>query len=162
MGKLTQWLCDKSQRVKFVITSVPFFPDTKKENEDKWGGYKRQRDEIISCIRANSIQKVVFLSGDVHCSMAAALNIGYSNGPPLKIYSIISSSFYWPYSHMKQRQFQLTGSVAMDNGGDYILEQVTNVFSGDNFTRVKVSQEHIEIEVYERKGDLVHTDKFRF
>ena len=163
MEELLEWLRDGSQRVKFVVTSVPFFPDTKKENEDKWSGYKQQRDQIIECIQNNNVQKVVFLSGDVHCSMAAELDISEPNGAPLKIYSIISSSFYWPYPHMKRRKFQLTGSVAsLNEDNQYLLGQVSDVFSGDNFTRVKVSQERFIVEVYERKGDLVHSAEFRF
>lgn len=163
MNDLIGWLGDGSGRVKFVVTSVPFFPDTKKENDDKWSGYKRQRDQIISHIRARRIEKVVFLSGDVHCSMAAELDVSGPGENELKIYSIISSAFYWPYPHKKRRNFQLTGSVASrDDENAYTLGKVSNVYSGDNFSRVRVSNERIEVEVYERKGDLMHAIEFVF
>ncbi|WP_325894353.1 alkaline phosphatase D family protein [Grimontia sp. NTOU-MAR1] len=163
MNALLGWLTNGSGRVKFVATSVPFFPDLKKHNDDKWSGYKQQRDQIINCIRDNNVQKVVFLAGDVHCSMAAELNIAEHGTAPLNIYSIISSAFFWPIIHMQKRQFVLTGSVASaaDNNA-YQLGAVSDVYSGDNFTRVKVSQERLEIRVYERKGILESTMTFDF
>ncbi len=163
MQELLKWLDDGSGRVKFVATSVPFFPDTKKSNDDKWSGYRRQRDQIISHIREQRINKVVFLSGDVHCSMAAELDISSPGEDTLKIYSIISSAFYWPYPHMKRRQFKLTGSVAsLTDDSAYTLGEVSQVYSGDNFSRVLVSNEQIDIKVYERKGELIHTIQYRF
>ncbi|NES82055.1 MAG: alkaline phosphatase family protein, partial [Moorea sp. SIO2B7] len=163
MEALLNWLDNGSKRVKFVVTTVPFFPDFKKANEDKWSGYKRQRDQIISKIRELCINKVVFLSGDVHCSMAAELDISSPGEEPLKVYSIISSAFYWPYSHTKRKQFKLTGSVASSTDENaYTLGKVSDVYSGDNFSRVNVSNEQITVEVYERKGELMHSIQYRF
>ena len=163
MQELLSWLDNGSGRVKFVVTSVPFFPDFKKLNEDKWSGFKGQRDRIISLIRDRQIKKVVFLSGDVHCSMAAELDINNSGSDPLNIYSIISSSFFWPYSHTKASQFNLTGFVASArNENAYRLGRVSEVYSGDNFSRVSVSNERIAVEVYERKRELMHSIKYDF
>ncbi|WP_297310553.1 alkaline phosphatase D family protein [Neptuniibacter sp.] len=156
-------LSDGSERIKFVVTSVPFFPDLKKQNNDKWSGFLSQRDQIIEHIRNNQIKKVVFLSGDVHCSMAAELDISLAEEESHKIYSVISSSFYWPYPHMKRRKFKLSGFVASeDNTNAYKLGEISDVFSGNNFTRIKASQEALNIFVYERKGNLEHQHKFLF
>ncbi|ELS05305.1 phosphodiesterase/alkaline phosphatase D [Xenococcus sp. PCC 7305] len=163
MQALLSWLDNGSERVKFVVTSVPFFPDIKKTNSDKWSGFKQQRDQIISLIRDRKIPKVVFLGGDVHCSMAAELDISKPGEDSWKIYSIISSAFFWPYSHMKASQFNLTGSVpSLDNENAYSLGKVSQVYSGDNFSRVSVSHEQIAIEVYERKGELMHSIQYQF
>ena len=163
MAALLKWLKDGSERVKFVVTSVPFFPDIKKKNDDKWSGYLAQRDQIITHIRKNKLRKVVFLSGDVHCSMSAELNISEPGEDPLKIYSIISSPFYWPYRHMKRSHFNLKGHVASnENENAYLLGKVSRVFSSDNFTRVKASSTSIEIEVFERKGARKQTHRFQF
>ena len=95
--------------------------------------------------------------------MAAELDISSPGEDTLKIYSIISSAFYWPYPHMKRRQFKLTGSVAsLTDDSAYTLGEVSQVYSGDNFSRVLVSNEQIDIEVYERKGELIHTIQYRF
>lgn len=153
MQTLLSWLGDKSGRVKIVATSVPFFPDARSESNDKWSGFKEQRDEIIKFIQDKKIQPVLFLAGDVHCSLTAELDISKANGPALKIYSIISSAFYWPYPHMKRRKFQLSGHLASSkNAKAYKLGKVSEVFSGDNFSRVKVSPGGFSVEVFERKG----------
>ena len=163
MRALQAWLDDGSGKVKFVVTSVPFFPDIKKANSDKWSGFRRQRDQIISQIHDRQIKKVVFLAGDVHCSMAAELDISLPEEEPLNIYSVISSAFYWPYPHARQRHFNLTGFVASATDDDaYRLGEVSQVYSGDNFSRVIVSNEQIKIEVYERKGDFIHTIEYSF
>jgi alkaline phosphatase D len=163
MSDLLAWLGNDSGRVKFVVTSVPFFPDQKKANEDKWSGFRRQRDKIISFIRQNRVRKVVFLSGDVHCSMASELDISGTGEDPLFIYSIISSAFYWPYPHEKRRQFRLTGYVASaDDEKAYELGQSSDVFSGDNFTRVSVNKDLIGIDVFERKGEHVYHMEYDF
>ena len=163
MQELLSWLDNGSGRVKLVVTSVPFFPDFKKLNEDKWSGFKGQRDRIISLIRDRQIKKVVFLSGDVHCSMAAELDISNSGEDSLNIYSIISSAFFWPYPHTKASQFNLAGFVASATDEDaYRLGRVSEVYSGDNFSRVSVSNEQIAVEVYERKGTLKHSIQYGF
>ena len=163
MQSLLDWLGDGSGKVKMVVTSVPFFPDTKKRNEDKWSGYRKQRDQIIAHIKNNNIARVVFLSGDVHCSMAAELDISDPGASPLKIYSVISSAFYWPYPHMKRRKFQLRGHVASATDPQaYILGQVSDVYSSDNFTRVRVSNQDLNVEVFGRKGRAKHAIKFQF
>ncbi|MDQ6989927.1 MAG: alkaline phosphatase D family protein [Mariprofundaceae bacterium] len=160
---LLDWLQDDSGKAKLVVTSVPFFPDTKKSGCDKWGAFTKQRDIIIQCIQENHIQKVVFLSGDVHCSMAAALDVSLPDEPALHIYSVISSAFYWPYPHMKRSQFNLTGHVASANNPKaYKLGQVSKVCSDDNFSKVHVTNSGISIEVYTRKGDLAHRIHYNF
>ncbi len=162
MGALLNWLGDDSGKVKIIISAVPFFPDTEKENEDKWSGFRHQRDQIIAFIRNRKIKRVVFLSGDVHCSLAAELNIGTAD-KPLKIYSVISSAFYWPYPHMKRRHFKLTGHVASaEHENAYLLGKVSEVYSGDNFTRLKITPKTLDVKVFQRKGDLMQKTRFQF
>lgn len=61
---LKRWLKDGSGRVKIIVTSVPFFPDmTSGENQDKWSGFSRQRQEILTHIEQNQIRKVTFFQG---------------------------------------------------------------------------------------------------
>ncbi len=162
MTELLAWLADGSDRVKLVVTTVPFFPDTKKKGGDRWSGFQRQRDQIIAQIRHHRLKKVVFLSGDVHCSMSAELDISEGEEPTQKIYSVISSAFYWPYPHTQGRTFQLTGSLkSLSNPNTYRLGQVSKVYSGDNFSRVRVTPSGLEVSVYERKGKLIY-DKVRY
>lgn len=64
---LLKALSSSSASFKFVATSVPFSsPDS-----DKWGGFPRERDEILKFIAERKIQGVVFLAADVHYAAAA-------------------------------------------------------------------------------------------
>ena len=158
MGVLLTWLGNGSSRVKIIVTSVPFFPDLVSESakEDKWSGFINQRDRIIDYIRNNDIQKVIFLSGDVHSSMSGEIRINSKGMKVRKVLSIISSSFFWPYPHPKRRFFEMDGNVKSDStSGGYPLENTSKVVSDDNFTRLKVSQEQVMVTVYSRKGVLL-------
>ena len=72
---LKLWLQDGADRIKFVISSVPFFPDPAPDSDrkDKWSGFTRQRGEILDLIREQSIPRVVFLAGDYHFSIKSEL-----------------------------------------------------------------------------------------
>ncbi len=73
------WLQDRLQatesRWKVIGNQVIFsyldwgFP-TFSINLDSWDGYPRERSEIISNIRENNIENVVFITGDTHSSWA--------------------------------------------------------------------------------------------
>ena len=158
MKSLLDWLDDGSGRVKFVASSVPFFPDYRKHNDDKWSGFPSQRLQILDFIRARKIKRVVFLSGDIHCSMSAEL-ISPSD-PDFKVISVISSSFFWPFPHAKRKQFKLEG-LLHPIGRDYTLHKAGPVRSTDNFVRVSVGPRTLRVDVFSRKGDLFEDDTKR-
>ncbi|PSW10342.1 alkaline phosphatase [Photobacterium rosenbergii] len=148
---LRQWLSSVPEdSVKFIATSVPFFPDIEDDTSDKWGGYLAQRDIIIDHIRHRGIRKVVFLSGDVHCSFNATINVG-SDEEPLDVHSIVSSPFYWPYSHMEGDDFNWQWVRTVNRNKSYRITHHSEVLSDDNFTRLSVTPSSIEIKVYKRK-----------
>ena len=109
MDALLAWLNDGSGHVKLVVTSVPFFPDPEADTDDKWAGFLDERTEILDFILTHKIRKVVFLSGDVHCSFSVELSC--STDPAFKVISVISSSFFWPYPHMEESDFCLKGDL---------------------------------------------------
>lgn len=153
MKKLKSWLKDGSGRVKIVVTSVPFVPDSaSEENPDKWSGFQEQRQEILRHIERHQVQKVVFFSGDVHASFSGEL-VSPSN---LKIVTVVSSAFFWPYPHPSARRFRLKGEIDGGSEGVFKLENFTNVVSDDNFSRVRVTPTKIEVNVFGRKGKLKH------
>lgn len=55
---------------KFVATSVSF----SSSKSDRWGGFSKERDEILNFIAEKKINGVVFLSADLH--FAAVANVG--------------------------------------------------------------------------------------
>ena len=148
MRALKRWLVDQSGRVKIIVTSVPFVPDSEGESSDKWSGFKKQREELLGHIVKNQIKRVVFFSGDVHASMSSELK-SPSN---LKIISVISSAFFWPYPHPSARHFKTKGTIDGGKAGIFRLSNASKVISDDNFTRVNIDLKGIAVEIFERKG----------
>ncbi len=155
MAALKNWLVAPSQgtNTKFIVTSVPFFPDTRSGSKDKWSGFTQQRLEILDYIRAKKVSKVVFLSGDVHCSMDGQLKC--SSDPNFLVTSVISSSFFWPYPQGQASGFKLRGTLANSNGDAYTLSRFGKVHSEDNFTRLSTGNGKLKVEFFERKGALL-------
>ena len=163
MQAIKTWLTNDSGRIKFIASSVPFFPDSKTKNSDKWSGFLSQRTELIDFIFRNKIKPVIFLSGDVHCSMSAELIC--PEQPNFKIISVVSSAFFWPYAHTQASSFQLDGTLKTYSSHSYKLVNVSPVYSNDNFTRVSVEKEslgksNLKVEVFSRKGKLIHTKEY--
>lgn len=158
MSKLKGWLKNGSGRVKLVVTSVPFFPDTKGgEKRDKWSGFQDQRKEILTHIEKHAIQKVVFLSGDVHASLTAQLE----SPTGTKIYSVVSSAFFWPYPHPSARHFQRSGTIDGGKAGKFKLS-TSKIINDDNFTRLTVTPVGFTADVFARKGSSKGSVTYEF
>jgi phosphodiesterase/alkaline phosphatase D-like protein len=105
MVQLLQWMTDHRQDLKFVVTSVPFVAEINETAaeavptwnrrarhlpaanaperpanpaNDKWNAarFRRQRDQIIDHVAAGNIERLVFLTGDMHCCYHATMRIG--------------------------------------------------------------------------------------
>ena len=153
--ELLQWLTNGSGMVKVIVTSIPLYES---ESSDKWHGFINQRDEILECIRTNSVSKVVFLSGDVHACMASQLDLG--NG--VKITSIVSSAFFWPYPHPNRRDFKLSGNIKTSTTNSYKVINASDVYPKDAFTKLDVSVDKLGIKFICRKGLKLGSLNFDF
>lgn len=151
MKALLKWLNDGSGRVKVIVTSVPFFPDLESESEDKWSGFIPERTQVLEHILSQKIPKVVFLSGDVHCSFSTELTC--PQDPSFKVISIVSSSFFWPYPHMDEGDFSLTGELKTDSIHTFKVGNTSKVHSTDNFGWLDFTPKGVSVSFYERKGD---------
>jgi hypothetical protein len=85
LAAFERWLRRDPGQLKFVVSSVPFVAqprprpgDGDVEPSDKWSGaaWRRQRDRILAVIYAHSVERLVFLTGDMHCCYHATLRIG--------------------------------------------------------------------------------------
>jgi alkaline phosphatase D len=116
------WLKQQQELIgnapKFVVSSSVFCPNAmderldpfegpaslytanakRRDNSDSWPAFPQTRQAILNQIVKYSIQNVVFLTGDIHCSNIASMDFRV-NGADAKItaYDITSSSFYWPF-----------------------------------------------------------------
>ncbi len=157
MDAVKEWLIDGADRLKFIVSSVPFFPDSNEKSTDTWSGFLSQRTELLDYIFDNQIEPVIFISGDVHCSMSA--EIICDEQPNFKVISVISSAFFWPYPHTQASSFQLDGVLKTYSSHEYRLVNAGPVHSIDNFTRVSVDKNALKVEVFSRKGELCGTKK---
>ena len=138
--------------------------------QDKWGGYSEQRLRILEFIRNNNIRKVVFLSGDVHVSLAARLQFRQQN---IGVYSIISSGFTWPVPGLQRFNFdwrplpeksKMQGNKRvpmLSRRGDYQPVQLTQwkyLRTGhreDNFCYIKTDGNKLLVQFFKaRNGEM--------
>lgn len=149
MRALKRWLRRATNRVKLIVTSVPFFPDsTRSGRSDKWSGFPDQRKQLLEFIDRHQIHRVVFCSGDIH----AAVSVELRSTSGLIINSVVSSAFFWPYPHAGRHQYDLDGVIDGGAAGKFTLQNASNVVVDNNFTRLNVSPDGLAIDVFERKG----------
>jgi phosphodiesterase/alkaline phosphatase D-like protein len=92
MARLKDWLAVNKAKVKFVVTSVPFVGEVR-TGDDKWcsRSFRAQRDEIIDFIARNGVSRLVFLTGDMHCSYHATMKITNPAGGEILVHELMSS-----------------------------------------------------------------------
>lgn len=130
-NSLCTWLKSLPNDVpKFIVSSVIFAPFNVNVLDDKlfkktgisfcdnWNGYST-KNKLLQYIADNDIQKIIFLSGDIHNSLAVSINLERKN-KVIKMYQIISSPLYWPFP------------FANGNIGDYILNTKDLVYYKDS------------------------------
>ncbi|MDJ0578485.1 alkaline phosphatase D family protein [Crocosphaera sp.] len=156
MRALKTWLKDDSNRVKCVVSSVPLFPDAK-DNNDKWGQFFKQRNELIDFIAGNKLKKVIFFSGDIHNSYTSILE-----GNGVKIIQIISSPFYWPLPIASgyPEDYNLCGSL--ENNESYLITTPSKFIREHNFTRVDINPNGLQVSVYNQNKKLLDSNYFSF
>jgi hypothetical protein len=106
MRKLKRWLVAHKKELKFVVSSVAFLAELRREEDrddesrsenrdersraepsrekrreerdDKWCGeaFREQRDEILAHVFDKGIERLVFLVGDMHCTYHATTTLG--------------------------------------------------------------------------------------
>ncbi|EJM14652.1 phosphodiesterase/alkaline phosphatase D [Pseudomonas sp. GM18] len=149
---LLKWLINSPARVKFVVTSVMFYPDRKLHGDDAWKAFPEQRLRLLETIRTHGIKNVLFISGDVHGSLTSRLT--HSENPDFEVHTIVSSplcnSKLLPYA--KASTFILDQALARTAAGDYRHELTSEVISQDNFAHLIVEAEQVRVNYHDRDG----------
>ncbi|MHB2058281.1 alkaline phosphatase D family protein [Pseudomonas monsensis] len=158
---LLTWLVNSPARVKFVVTSVMFYPDRKRHGDDAWKAFPEQRLRLLETIRTQRIRNVVFVSGDVHGSLTARLS--HSEDADFEVHTIVSSplcnSKLLPYA--KASTFILDQPLVRTAAGDYRHELTSAVVSEDNFAHVVVETDHILINYHDRDGKKLQSVRIK-
>jgi alkaline phosphatase D len=154
---LCDWLIHSPARVKFVVTSVMFYPDRKRLGDDAWKAFPEQRLRLLETIRQHRIRNVVFVSGDVHGSLTSRLT--HSEDPDFEIHTIVSSplcnSKLLPYA--KDSTFILDQPLIRTSTGEYRHELAGEVISQDNFAHLIVDADQIQVRYHNRDGHLLQS-----
>lgn len=154
---LLKWLVDSPARVKFVVTSVMFFPDRKRNDGDAWQAFPKQRLRLLESIRSHGIKNVIFVTGDVHGSMTSRLL--HSQDPDFEVNTIVSSPFYnsklLPFA--KAADFIFASPMARTENGEYQYELTSPVVSQDNFARLYVTAQSVQVTFHDRDGSPLKT-----
>ena len=154
---LLKWLIHSPARVKFVVTSVMFYPDRKRHGDDAWKAFPEQRLRLLETIRTHRIKNVIFVSGDVHGSLTSRLT--HSANPDFEVHTVVSSplcnSKLLPYA--KASTFILDQPLAQTAAGDYRHELTSQVISQDNFAHLIVEAEQIHVRYHDRDGKLLQS-----
>ncbi|WAJ39813.1 alkaline phosphatase D family protein [Pseudomonas sp. GOM7] len=93
LKSLLAWMTQYSNNTKFIVTSVPFVGAVKNPKQDKWcdPAFKAQREKILGHILKNGISNVIFLTGDMHTSYCADMEISDGAGNKTVIHELMSS-----------------------------------------------------------------------
>ncbi len=175
IDRLLSWLEAQPRDLpKFIVSSSVFAPNPvfarckaskkRKEESDSWPAFPTTRRAILDLIVGKRIQNVVFLSGDIHCANVARME--FDNGfEDLKMYSVTSSAFYWPFPfadgdpanfvHDSTKDRQLDPFKLSD--GTIMNYKAWNFTQEDNFCRVDVDRDRhrLTVRTFDKNGDLV-------
>jgi alkaline phosphatase D len=174
-GQLDQfcdWLVEMQEQrgnvPKFVVSPGVFAPNdvgargANGGSSDSWAAFPETRRHVLRTIVGNSVQNVVFLSGDIHCSNVSEISFEKKRGGklPLKAFSIVSSAFYWPFPFADGDPLGLVhDSKAEEDGfdvdGSVTMHYTTRGFEqDDNFTHVTydTARNALVVQNYSRKG----------
>jgi alkaline phosphatase D len=180
---LLRWLKESDKNIpKFIVSASVFVPNPLsaregrdgtveqkskwKEDSDSWPAFPKTRQPILHCIVDNTIQNVIFLSGDIHCSNVAQMIF---SGTPLaktiKAFSVTSSAFYWPFPFAdgdpsgyvhdstqpeQQDGFQVTDNVTMNY-------TAWNFTQEDNYCRLDIDRANhtLTVRSFDKRGNLI-------
>ena len=193
LQRLLEWL-DEQQAArgnapKFVVTSGVFAPSPISartslatadpealERSDGWPAFPVTRSAILRRIVDAGIQNVVFLSGDIHCcNVAEVFLTGTPEAEQIKMFSVTSSAFYWPFpfadgepsdfvhdsrAEGQEDTFRFQDSQGRELAMDY---RAWNFSQEDNFAHLTVDREAAElrVRVHDKRGRLVEEEDGR-
>jgi alkaline phosphatase D len=158
MTALLNWMRNSRARVKFVITPVMFFPDLKSDHGDSWQSFPEQRQQLLEFIRLNKIKNVVFVSGDVQCSMAAKMT--HSSDPDFSVHAIVSSPLFKiprsaSHAYTYKSDFILNEPISTSKEGHYNNHLLSHVHSEDNFAYLSANEKEVRVQFFGKNGQAL-------
>lgn len=152
MLALLHWLDAHKTKPKFIVSSVPFVTEIRHDN-DKWcaAPFKAQREHIIRHVHDKNIESIVFLTGDMHNSYHATMEIR-SNRRRVMVHELMSS----PINQLQKSGYNSYESDKLVNlPGDITYRSIVRekdfYNAHSNAMLVKVDDRTVEYEVFRTK-----------
>lgn len=153
---LFDWLArGAADQPKFVVSSVPFVGEVRNSHSDKWNSepFLAQRHAIIDQIVARDLKNVFFLTGDMHNSYCARMEVTRPRGSSLLIHELMSS----PINQLGKNKLSAyisPGPPRRTGGGNTYVSTVDkkSFFGGhSNAMHVRVSGSRVAYGIYRTK-----------
>jgi len=152
MSKFKQWLRKYHSSVKFVVTPVPFATEVAR-SDDKWNAthFSTQREEIMAFLLKRKISGVIFLTGDMHCSYHAKMEISDGNHT-VTVHELMSS----PINQLGKTSFSAFEpgrNHTAAQGFTYVTKLNRRDFYGEhsNSMLIKANNRTISYEIFRTK-----------
>jgi|GEM_PF-1462811 len=158
LERFLAWLKEFPDDLKFVVSSVPFVADLRFHDDDKWCSppFLGQREEIIKFIGQNNVQNVVFLTGDMHCSYQAHMEVSTGDNKKIAVHELMSSPINQLGKSPISAYYTSTESKLID--GSQIrystqLEEDKFYNAHSNVMCIQVSGRVVRFQLYRTKSD---------
>ena len=154
---LYTWLIKSTAKVKFIVGSVMLMLDQKSHGNDGWKSFSAQRHRLLETIRANAINNVVIVSGDIHGSLTCKLT--HSEDPNFVVHGIVSSPLcntkLLPYA--KASNLELDAPLASNQKGLYLPAMTSHMVSEDNFACLTLKGPSLRVDFHNKKGQMLQS-----
>lgn len=162
LERFSAWLEEHAEALKFVVSSVPFLAEIKLQAGDKWCGekFQDQRDQIYRLCYEKQIERLIFLTGDVHCCYHSSVTIG----PPrdrVTVHELGSGPFHQlHFSPRETLEDHHRGTIMTTDGRPIPYRSMIHDFyaASNAATRVSVASDGQELrwQVIPMSGPVMH------
>jgi phosphodiesterase/alkaline phosphatase D-like protein len=93
---LNEWLMrvKETHPVKFIVSSISILSDLLGDwTDDRWEGFREERNRLLNLLAREGIEGVYFLAGDLHSAHAISADLYGPNGKAIPVWEFCSSPF---------------------------------------------------------------------
>lgn len=161
---LQRWMLLHRERPKLVLTAVPFVFRVRENADywsrnDKWGGerFGAQRRALLEFIAAHRVERLCFLTGDMHAGGHAVMRLRVPGRAPLVLHELMASPMrQWEHGRIGQfcsRHSESYGALKVESE----LDTDAFVPRCDHAMVVEVDAEGVRWQAFatRRRRDLV-------
>lgn len=159
MQAFKSWLLEHKSAVKFVVCAVPFVAEVT-VSDDKWSGapFRKQREEIMAFLLQEGINNLLFITGDMHHSYYASMEIvRRADDQKIYVHELMSSPINNRVRTDINAQYDNGRWRSSENGK---LGYISKIHARDtyarhpNITLVRVKDREVRYEIHRTRDGL--------